>query len=89
MECEEFFLLDWSPPDDPARPSDDDDDDDDAYNVEKMFFSHTAPHISVRLELKSRCGGHRASPRLRMSRFFCKALPIRKQQCVTSLPINY
>ena len=41
MECEEFFLLDWSPPDDPARPSDDDDDDDDdddAYNLEKIFF---------------------------------------------------
>ena len=36
MECEEFFLPDWSPPDDPAQalpaegqhvPSDDDDDD--------------------------------------------------------------
>ena len=35
MECEEFFLPDWSPPDDPAQalpaegrhvPSDDDDD---------------------------------------------------------------
>ena len=29
MECEEFILPDWSPPDDPARPSDDDDDNDD------------------------------------------------------------
>ena len=38
MECEEFILPDWSPPDDPARvlaaegrrnPSDDNDDDDD------------------------------------------------------------
>ena len=41
MECEEFILLDWSPPNDPARPSDDDDDDDDdddAYNLEKIFF---------------------------------------------------
>ena len=31
IECEEFILPDWSPPDDPARswPSDDDDNDDD------------------------------------------------------------
>ena len=27
MECEEFILPDWSPPDDTAKPSGDDDDD--------------------------------------------------------------
>ena len=52
MECEEFILLEWSPPDDPARPcrpwpsgddddgSDHDDDDDDGNGDEDDNDDH-------------------------------------------------
>ena len=52
--------------------------------TEKISLFSIAPRISVRLELESQCGGHRASPSSRMSRFSLQACSNQKKTAAFS-----